>query len=138
MKKCLYFLSLSFSLNLVAQNNYAQFPIPVNQQLSASNYQLSTKDATPIAHPAKKEFPYDFELQTKDPQYDETVANTGDGLDESLATACVMLCNFKSNWQPTTDEIKSMINEESVWLDEYHLVFIRIKPASYKCNFLSY
>ena len=138
MRKCISFLFLVFSLNLVAQNNHAQLA-PTNYPYHALKAEHKIlNDATPIAHPAKKEFPYDFELQTKDPNYNQDIADVPTEATPTDAKNSFLVCNFLSAWQPTLTEIKSMINETDLSTIDYKEVCIRINPIGYKRNFLSY
>ncbi len=84
MRSLIFFIALAMCSNLEAQNNFAN-----NKQqkyLSSTdkiNIVTSNEDS-PLAHPAKKEFPYDFELAAKDPNYNTEASNQTESASEII------------------------------------------------------
>lgn len=113
MRSLIFFIALAIYTNLEAQNNFANTEQQKFYKNTEKNSFVNSNEDSPLAHPAKKEFPYDFELEAKDPNYPATTfAKSETSPETNYATAIVNseffpLANAASKEFPYDFEIQS-------------------------------
>ncbi len=87
MRSLFFFIALAICFKLEAQNDF----INNRQQKYRSSTEkiniVTANEDSPLAHPAKKDFPYDFELAGKDPNYNVETSLETEGAPEVIYAA---------------------------------------------------